>query len=326
MFFSLDPKCRYKIVLQPQWLSSVLSTLFHDFAIMPQIILAMVFFLICIQIKPVEPRKLKSLHSLILDNIQELVIICAAVAVLLPVALDYRIPNRGPGSSIPLPASHSLWTILATCIAVIFSLDLLLNLMLHPALSLTVLSHIPLDQFAKIRSLAIIFTITLPVYFLHSALLYSVIIVTAAFIQFLFNGIGKIESGYPIIPRVLRCSWLIVYIGLMPACIPHWSSHAHINIFGSLYHLVDYVLFILSNWTFLIGPIILAPQKFYSLTTVAMATFAIVLLIWAPRSIAIFPAITFFLWVVATIIYVMDSYKQEIDKQEVFLNRQDKVE
>lgn len=97
-FLVLDRKCHYKVSIVPLKISSMLSTLFHDFAIIPQVLVAMAFFLVTIQLIQFHNwkgiRRGLSVHGIIMKYIPEIVIICALMSILLPLALNFRIPNR----------------------------------------------------------------------------------------------------------------------------------------------------------------------------------------------------------------------------------------
>ncbi|CEP02870.1 unnamed protein product (mitochondrion) [Plasmodiophora brassicae] len=306
--FSLDPQCRYKLSMQPQTVRSSLSTLFHDFPIVPQLFIAFLFALLSFQTIFVhwymlqrDPKRGFWLREIVLRNSFRIACADMVVAIILPTILDFRIPDRGPASSIPIPTTQSVWALLSSCTAAVALFDAILDYVSRFTLSYA--NKWELVPSRRQTILVSVFCASFPLYFLVSPGLYSVIAVATATLDFL------VLSGHDLVaPRALRATWLLVHFGLLQSCIPRWSAYTIPNPLSSVSNLFAFIVFLLTNWTFIIGPAILSPFAFHWTVPGCMATFSLTVLTWAPRSIAIFPAVTVSIWCFAAALYAARDY------------------
>lgn len=98
---------------------------------------------------------------------------------------------------------------------------------------------------------------------------------------------GNVASGPLRSDRVSRTCWMAEadrsLSGLLQSCIPRWSAYTIPNPLSSVSNLFAFIVFLLTNWTFIIGPAILSPFAFHWTVPGCMATFSLTVLTWAPR-------------------------------------------
>lgn len=77
--------------------------------------------------------------------------------------------------------------------------------------------------------------------------------------------------------------FLIESLVLLISCIPRWIAFHQPSPLKSTSAFMEFSLFILANWSFVLGPFILVRNGLKRIIPIALVTFGITLLLWAPR-------------------------------------------